>query len=155
MKSELRAPLGRIIKISHAVNGSVVVGDYSSYLMITTGKIPRVIIRDNRIKRKRAPDEIKEVLDRFGKYVFMVKNPASTITDSAEIAVKLAVGSNKKCRIDVDGEEDLLALIAIESSADGSHVYYGQPNTGLVDVLVNKRTKSFVRGILKRMEEVS
>ena len=51
----------------------------------------------------------------------------------------------------VDGEEDLLALVAISVAPDGSLVVYGQPNEGLVLVPVTSQKKKEIADILALM----
>ncbi len=151
----LKKPLGKIILESSAKKEGISIGDFSSYSLIISGKTPRVVIRDGKIQRKEASDVINSTLEDFGEFVFKVKNPPGTITDLAEEAVKLAIESEKRCRIDVEGEEDLLTLLAIKYGNLGDHVYYGQPGTGLVEVRIDKKIKEFVEKVISEMEEVT
>lgn len=50
----------------------------------------------------------------------------------------------------VDGEEDLLALPAIVHAPIGGVVYYGQPQQGLVEVMVTEEKKREVLALLKQ-----
>jgi hypothetical protein len=51
----------------------------------------------------------------------------------------------------VEGEEDLLALVAISVAPEGSLVVYGQPNEGIVLVNVTSQKKREIADILARM----
>ena len=57
----------------------------------------------------------------------------------------------KPARVQVDGEEDLMAIIAIVIAPRGSVVLYGQPGVGVVAVEVGPGSKSRSRTILRKM----
>jgi uncharacterized protein (UPF0218 family) len=52
----------------------------------------------------------------------------------------------------VDGEEDLLTLIAILYVPEDSFVIYGQPYEGIVVVKATEAKKEEISGILNSME---
>ena len=54
-------------------------------------------------------------------------------------------------RLEVRGEEDLLALVCIALAPDGAIVAYGQPGEGAVIVRVDPSTRGRVHDILRRM----
>ena len=62
-----------------------------------------------------------------------------------------AVNSNEKIKIEVEGEEDLAALVAIATAPDGAHVIYGLPQRGLMVVEVNDDTRQLATAAVKRM----
>jgi uncharacterized protein (UPF0218 family) len=51
----------------------------------------------------------------------------------------------------VEGEEDLLTLVAVLKAPENSLVVYGQPHEGIVAVRVDKTTKEKVRQIVETM----
>ena len=59
-----------------------------------------------------------------------MNNPQGTITKEAVAAIKEAIDKNEHTHIVVDGEEDLLTLIAVLYAPENSFVVYGQPHTG-------------------------
>jgi hypothetical protein len=83
-----------------------------------------------------------------------VKNPPGTITQEAIVAIQDALKSSHRTKIVVDGEEDLLTLIAILHAPESSFVVYGQPYEGVVVVKVTPQKKSEIADILKAMENV-
>jgi uncharacterized protein (UPF0218 family) len=87
--------------------------------------------------------------------IFHVKNPQGTITEEAIAAIQEALQSNQHARIVVEGEEDLLTLIAIMRAPQDSFVLYGQPHEGIVVVKVTEGKKTEVSEILKAMEKCS
>lgn len=126
----------------------IVVGDYTARRLQKHGLDADVYILDNKIMRQ--PTRPLDLdLDR----TIYVRNPAGNITEEAWRGVEEAVRSDKRTKVMVCGEEDLLALPAILSSPVGSLVLYGQPRAGLVVVSVTKEKKSEVSRIVERMEE--
>ena len=67
--------------------------------------------------------------DAVEKTVY-VDNPQGTITQEAIVAIKEALERNEHTHIVVDGEEDLLTLIAVLYAPENSFVVYGQPYRG-------------------------
>lgn len=88
------------------------------------------------------------------KTVF-VKNPQGTITLEALQAVKEAIKSSEHSHIMVDGEEDLLTLVAVLFAPENSVVVYGQPYEGIVLVKVSPEKKAEASEFLKAMEKGS
>jgi len=86
--------------------------------------------------------------------VVHVKNPQGTITEEAIAAIREALESDEPVRIIVDGEEDLLALIAVLYAPEKSLVVYGQPYEGIVVVEVTSEKKNEAVEILKAMKTV-
>ncbi len=155
LRAMLKKPLGRIIDPEYAKEGSVVIGDESAYNIITTGKKPILIAIDGKIKRKPAEETVLGKLKQYGKWVMKVENPPGHISATAEEAMRLIIRDKHfPARIEVTGEEDLLALPAISNMDEGSYLYYGQPDEGLVEVFVDKKIKSNVNKILALMEEI-
>ena len=55
--------------------------------------------------------------------------------------------------MNVDGEEDLLALPAVLSSPEKSIVVYGQPGEGIVLVRVSAQSKKQVSKFVEQMQK--
>jgi uncharacterized protein (UPF0218 family) len=110
---------------------------------------PQLSITDNKCKRKIIKPRVFA-----GKKVVQVKNPQGTITEEAITAIKEALESHEPVHIIVDGEEDLLTLIAVLYASEKSLIVYGQPNVGIVVVKVTSQKKAEVTEILKAMETV-
>jgi len=87
--------------------------------------------------------------------IINVKNPQGTITREANEAIKEALKEKRPIQIVVDGEEDLLVLIAILYAPEKSAVIYGQPYEGIVFVKVSPEKKREVAKFLKAMEKCS
>lgn len=81
-----------------------------------------------------------------------VKNPQGTITKEAINAIKEAFKKNLHTHVVVDGEEDLLTLIAILYAPKDSFIIYGQPYCGIVVVRASTEKKEQVKELLKEMK---
>ena len=81
-----------------------------------------------------------------------VNNPQGTITEEAICAIKEALEKNEHTHIIVDGEEDLLTLIAVLYAPENSFVVYGQPYSGIVVVKVTPEKKAQAEEFLKAMK---
>lgn len=151
---EVRAPMGELLEGENpridfsGTQRLVTVGDQCTVNIVRQGFIPDIAIVDYKVKRhrvERGPD-----LERF-EIVLSLKNPAGMIAKSAWQVLGNAYTSNKCVRIDVDGEEDLLALPSIALAPGETTVTYGLPHRGLVVVAVNHKVKMKVLDIMRRM----
>lgn len=107
---------------------------------------PDISIIDNKIMRKPiAPSAVE------ADEILYASNPPGTITDEAWNNVKKAVASNKRVKIVIEGEEDLLTLIAILEAPENSLVIYGQPKKGVVTVPVTSEKKKEMLTIINAM----
>jgi len=160
----LKAPLGllirgssdytteRLAEIINEVNPSklVSVGDKISETIIEKGVYPDILIVDNKAMR-RPIEPILVDADR----TFHLKNPAGTIVDEAWQIIEEAFKQKGRTRILVEGEEDLLTLVAISCAPRGSIVVYGQPNEGIVLTRVTEDMQERVRQIIGEMRSQS
>ena len=157
MRAELATPLGRIYRGSELVSALrgakplVAVGDVVTAELLTAGRTPDVAIIDFRTKRRDDPG-VRGKLAALGPSVVRVANPAGGITAAAWAAILEAFKSSDRVRVEVHGEEDLLALVAIALAPDGAAVVYGQPDEGAVVVHVSGAARARVRSILARMQ---
>jgi len=160
LRRELKEPLGKVVVgtadecnelLRSAVNSDrppkvILVGDTVSRNALESGFKPDVIIVDNREMRR------ESVHFSFrGRKQFKIHNAQGTIDSTAWNAVAEALRTLNSVLI-ADGEEDLLALVAISLAPDGSLVVYGQPGEGIVLVNVTPAKKDQIAGIVGRME---
>jgi uncharacterized protein (UPF0218 family) len=107
---------------------------------------PQLSITDNKSLRRTVQPAAFQC-----KRVFRVKNPRGTITTEAIVAVQDALRSSDDTHIIVDGEEDLLTLIAVLYAPDDSVVVYGQPYEGVVVVKVTAEKRAEAKQFLDAM----
>ncbi|MEM3536520.1 MAG: DUF359 domain-containing protein [Candidatus Bathyarchaeia archaeon] len=124
------------------------VGDTVSKNLIENHMRPQLSIVDNKVMRRNIPP-----MPFTAEKTIRVINPPGAITEEAVTAIQEAIKNGCHVRIIVDGEEDLLTLIAVQYAPENSLVVYGQPYQGVVAVKVTQDKKAEVKGILKIMEE--
>lgn len=146
LRDTLGQPLGRLIRdgvvtrallepyFAHRL--AICVGDRTTERMQEFGLDPNLEIVDS-VERRTKRDLPKWYGDK--KRVLQAENPPGTISsDSLErLAEILDVLEEKKrahLRLEITGEEDLLALPILAFYPDDTIVFYGQPKEGLVVV---------------------
>ena len=163
LRRKLREPLGILIRGSFSEtmkrfkditekekpSRTISVGDTVSKNLVKNHMFPQLSIVDNRVMRKRI-----QPTSLAAENTICVRNPPGTITEEALLAIRDAFKSNRRVKIVVDGEEDLLTLIAVFYAPENSFVVYGQPYEGVVVVKVTPEKKAEVAEILKAMENV-
>ena len=112
------------------------------------GLRPWAAIVDGRAMRRPLPPSPKPSLRRR----LVLHNPPGTISDEAWAIVGSAVREGDTLVL-VDGEEDLLALLAIALGPEEAIIIYGQPGRGVVLVEINENSKKAVRDIIKKMRK--
>ena len=123
------------------------VGDTVSRNLHEYKIIPQLSITDNKSMRKRIQPQIFPA-----KKLVNVQNPQGTITEEAIAAIRDALKSRTQVQLLVEGEEDLLTLIAVLEAPENALVIYGQPHEGIVIVKVTKEKKAEAKRILEAMK---
>jgi uncharacterized protein (UPF0218 family) len=90
--------------------------------------------------------------EAHGEESLNVKNPLGTITEESIAAIQRALAKGVHTHIVVEGEEDLLTLIAVLYAPENSFVIYGQPHSGVVVVKVTSQKKGQVQEFLNAMK---
>lgn len=129
----------------------VSVGDTITRNLVRRDIKAKLMIVDNICMRRAVEEPMKVKMDG----TVHVKNPPATITTEAIDAIQNALKGDAGVKIVVDGEEDLLVLIAVLHAPDGSFVLYGQPHEGIVVVRVTPEKKDEVAAILREMKTSS
>ncbi|ODS37509.1 MAG: hypothetical protein A7315_04015 [Candidatus Altiarchaeales archaeon WOR_SM1_79] len=154
LRKKLKKPLGHLIPSVNEleINSKTIIciGDKTSEEILKKGIKPKLCVYDGKIKRKSI--EIPDVIKKFDAKKIEIKNPPGSLTEESFNAVNLALKSESNFKIKVDGEEDLIALAAIDLAPLNSLVLYGQPDEGVVVVPADNKNKIKVKGILKEMK---
>lgn len=157
LRPKLAKPLGRVYsgeeskgsefaEVARAASMVVTVGDRVTDTLYEVGRIPDVQVVDGVERRsKREPPKVP-----YARLV-KVKNPAGALTIGAIDGMRKAFNGKKPVRVMVDGEEDLMAMLAVALGPISSMVFYGQPGVGVVAVRVNAISKARNRSILAKM----
>lgn len=161
LRIKLKKPIGTLIrgsftetmmtlkdKIEKEKPATVIsVGDTVSRNLAANHVFPQLSIVDNKVMRKKV-QPVSLIVEK----TVCVRNPQGTITEEALKAIQESSKGNCRVKMVVDGEEDLLALIAVLYAPESSFVVYGQPHEGIVVVQVTAEKKEEIAGILKAME---
>ena len=160
LRVQLKSPLGELIRGSAAETMKklkkiieqqqppriISVGDVVSKNMIHHNLSPQILIVDNTVMRDPIPP-----VDLKVHHTLHLKNLPGTLTDDAWSVIDLAMKHDQPTRILVDGEEDLLTLVAVLCAPNRSLVVYGQPHEGIVVVNVNRQNKERIKRIITQM----
>jgi uncharacterized protein (UPF0218 family) len=161
LRSSLKHPLGKLLPgsgpeiyeevvtaISFRKPPSVIfVGDAVARNAVTKGIRRDVVIIDNKEKRIQT-----KPLDTSAKRTFRVRNEPGSIGSQAWAAVEEAIESGDAIVI-IDGEEDLLTLVAMAVAPLGSFVIYGQPGEGVVIVEIDDSARKRACAMLESMTD--
>lgn len=160
MRIKLKAPFGELIKgspeqtmaylkeflVKHKPPKLISVGDTVTKNIHESSLPVDVSIIDNKCMRKNLqPQKISEP-------AVYVKNPQGTITDEAVNAIKQALKNKEPVYVVVDGEEDLLTLVAVSVAPENSLIVYGQPYEGIVLVQASPQKKAQAQDFLEAMQ---
>jgi GTP-dependent dephospho-CoA kinase len=162
LRVELKSPLGLIIPDADVTSESVspyfssakttvTVGDRKTERFQEFGFSPSLEIVDS--LEKRAQRIAPKILQNEKRSILSATNPAGYITTDAleKIALSLKLlSSSTKVRLEIKGEEDLLALPVIAFFPQKTATFYGQPNVGMV-VIATRESRERARSILHTM----
>lgn len=157
LRDSLKMPLGLLIEDSEVTKENILrimpkgaflitVGDASTEKMIKFGLDPSLQIVDSVEKRNK-----RDLPMGHTKTVLECVNPAAEITDESISVIKKAFQADMPVRIVVKGEEDLLVLPAALHAPENSIIMYGQPNEGLVIVIVTEEIRNKASKIMNSM----
>ena len=109
----------------------VAVGDVCVAALRGQDIIPEIAVVDGRTKRIDLPEEELPSIEGYDS-VLHCSNPAGCITPSLSECIREAVKSEGSVIVVVDGEEDLAPLVLHSLLPLDAHLFYGQPDAGVV-----------------------
>ena len=127
----------------------VAVGDIVSQNIHERGVHAQLLVTDGKCMRRSVKARVFPE-----RHVVHIRNARGTISDEAVVAMRKVLENSELVHLVVDGEEDLLVLIAVVYAPLHGLVVYGQPGMGLVIVRVTGEKRAEATGILKAMEIV-
>ncbi|MGA2911156.1 MAG: pantetheine-phosphate adenylyltransferase [Candidatus Levyibacteriota bacterium] len=139
----LQKPWGEVLnEIPQGIDGSktIVVGDATAQ-KFNGKKVGQFLsIVDFLIKREIKFHQLSE-LGFDGENIQHITNHHGAITPELFQAVQSAFKTKTQTVILIDGEDDLAVLPALLVAPLGFSIFYGQPNEGLVQILVTEENK--------------
>ena len=149
-----KEPIGSELKeselIKHKDSKMITVGDGVSLTMRRNGIRPILSVYDGYTERHEMTDFAALV---EGEEKEVVANPAGTLTDELDDAVRNALTTGTTDLIRVEGEEDLALMPCILHAPEGAKVVYGWPGKGMMIVSTDGITRKRVEELWKMMED--
>jgi pantetheine-phosphate adenylyltransferase len=124
----------------------IIVGDTTLETFIKNDWEYDLGIYDGKCNRE---EYLSETLDNL-EYTQNTENKAGWIEQSATQKITNWSENKEFKHLFVTGEEDLTAVIAVILLPLGTHIYYGQPNTGMVETIVTEKLKETFYSILNQ-----
>lgn len=154
---KLKDPFGELIpdqevskaRLTKAITGAakvVSVGDATTERLNSFGIVPDIAVIDGRERRSESVRKID-----YPAREFACSNPPGAISKQAVHVLIEAIREPKHSRVNVDGEEDMLALPLFYLLPVGSVVLYGQPLEGLVVVNITKSKQKEAKDLMDRI----
>lgn len=163
LRDELARPLGSVIHgdLSLArLDGKVIitVGDITTKAFLDAGITPSLMIVDYKVNRQKFAG-LRPMTAQHGFHSgSVISGPGYIAYEAIRMLQQWFDAPQTPYLIEVDGEEDLLALPVIAEAPIGSAVYYGQPSlplplgghekSGVVEVIVTSDVKNAVKKLL-------
>ena len=145
LRKELEKPFGELVEDDSLENYSgllVTVGDVTTQRFNKLGLGQKISVIDFKVKREKVFSSILSLGFLGLEKIIHVNNPPGTIVPQLFIAAKSAFSdSDKRIIIQIEGEEDLSVLPLVLAAPLGATIFYGQPNEGIVKVLVDEKIK--------------
>jgi len=161
LRELLAKPIGEIKRgsdirssfLAHKNDIVITVGDVTTSTYLGTGNFPSLAIVDLKVNRQ----QIKSLEDyKFGEGIVTqrIQSGPGYIAEKAIDAITSwsKNGGKVPMNIVIDGEEDLLVLPVVLLAPIRSVVYYGQPNQGVVEVLVSQDKKARAQELLAKFQ---
>ena len=149
-----KEPIGSELKeselIKHHDTKIITVGDVVSLTMRRNGIRPILSVYDGYTERHEMTDFAALV---EGERKVTVNNPAGTITDELDDAVRNALTTGKTDLIRVDGEEDLALMPCILHAPEGTEIVYGWPGKGMMVITTDGTIRKRIEELWNMMED--
>lgn len=145
-RRRLREPQGALLSLREALEEArearaqgrlvITVGDRTTHNLQEAGLIPDLAVIDGREQRGSAPTVSTSEYD----HTYSARNPRGHINLALTEVVQDAIGHTPSL-IEVEGEEDLLALLVCATLRVPALVLYGQPGEGIVAISLDEESR--------------
>jgi len=156
LRSVLQKPWGEVLKeIPQNIDSAktIVVGDATAQKFNDKRVGQFLSIVDFLIHREVKFHQLSE-LGLNGQSVKKINNLQGIVTPELVQAIRKAFDKKTKTVILINGEDDLAVLPVLLIAPLGFSIFYGQPNTGLVQILVTEENKDKVYQLIKSFDKV-
>ena len=149
-KERLGSELKESELINHKDKRMITVGDVVSLTMRRNGIRPILSVYDGYTERCEMTDFAALV---EGEEKEVVANPAGTITDELDDAVRNALTAGTTDLIRVEGEEDLALMPCILHAPEGTEIVYGWPGKGMMVITTDGTIRKRIEELWNMMED--
>lgn len=150
-KGQGEACLSKVVKSLGKPPRIIAIGDMTTYYLIKAGIVPDMCLVDDITMRLPVDHAVKRGTAHESFKDLAVKNPPGVVTGELMDMIRDNMDSPVPVRIFVDGEEDLAVIPACLYAPIGSVVIYGQPNEGVVAVVVTVEKRKETEAIVREM----
>ncbi|MBU0586247.1 DUF359 domain-containing protein [Candidatus Micrarchaeota archaeon] len=154
LRYELKKPLGELLSIDsflekYKKKKIIAVGDIVLLSLLEKGLEPFIAVYDFKSMRKDLPLNLQEIIKNKYHDPLIAKNPAGEITDDLQNSVKKILKTGGA--LFVEGEEDLASLVFMNLNLKDGIIIYGQPNEGVVAVIMNEETRKKAVNLFRKI----
>ncbi|MFC1711004.1 pantetheine-phosphate adenylyltransferase [Patescibacteria group bacterium] len=134
----------------------ITVGDITTQAFLEHNINPQLTVFDYRCQRQPISFNLHHKLKKRADFKFYAKNYPGTVSLQSIKKIQSAlfniVLKNKSGLVQIQGEEDLLVLPLILLAPLKTAIFYGQPNQGLVKVLVTEKRKETALKLINQLK---
>lgn len=161
LRDSLQVPFGRLFLDEEEVfkaadtAKSIVIGDATTAAFHQKGLFPKIAVIDFIVQREKRYSSLEEEGFTGNEKQLSLLNPPGAITPAlwdAIVAAKAHRHESTRYVITIEGEEDLAVLPAVLILPLGFTIYYGQPNKGIVKVVIDMPAKERAKSLLRQFK---
>jgi pantetheine-phosphate adenylyltransferase len=160
LRNELAKPFGLlnfdILKDKNKSKVIISVGDATTEKFNKLGIDQQLSVIDFKIAREEEFYLFSDLGFSGKEKIVIAKNPPGQITHESfnKIQEIFRLGFDNRVVLKIVGEEDLIVLPLVLAAPLDAIIYYGQPNVGLVRVLVSEGNKDGARNLLSKFKPI-
>ncbi len=155
LRGELAKPFGKVLNFApnHIdPDKTIAIGDVTTKMFNEKNLTHKLSVIDFVVKREKKFDQLSQLGFDERIETRIVENAAGEIRWELFESIKNALFDGERSVILVNGEEDLAVLPAILAAPLGFKIYYGQPDRGLIEILVTEEKKKETKGLVEKFE---
>jgi len=155
LRPELHKPFGKILDSvppGLIPEKTITVGDVTAKKFNQEGIGQFLSIIDFQVQRHKEFDKLSELDFEQDIKALTAQNPPGSISWDLFESVRLAFRERKRQVLLIEGEEDLSFLPVMLFAPLGFTVFYGQPDVGLVEVLVTEENKEKIYYLVSKFQ---
>lgn len=155
LRLELAKPFGKVLNFApnHIDSDkTITIGDVTTKIFNEKSSDQLLSIIDFAVKREKKFDQLSQLGFDERIKTQTVENPAGEIRWELFESIKNSLFDHERNVILINGEEDLAVLPAVLAGPLGFTIYYGQPDQGLVEVIVTEEKKKEAKDLADKFE---